>query len=133
MRWRAANSSGKDGVLIRARSGAPLCSQSKASATTSVPSARPSRRTICVAIFCRTRAGRGIGRALAAYFAGKAANLALLDTNESDLQETAALCTLEGVKAHCYVANAADEIEVVKTLDTRSASGLWPPGLSERR
>ena len=64
-----------------------------------------------------TGAGRGIGRALAAYFAGKAANVALLDTNESDLQETAALCTLEGVAARCYVANAADENEVIETLD----------------
>jgi 3-oxoacyl-[acyl-carrier protein] reductase len=64
-----------------------------------------------------TGAGRGIGRALAAYFAGKTANLALLDTNEADLQETAALCTLEGVTARCYVANAAEESEVIKTLD----------------
>jgi 3-oxoacyl-[acyl-carrier protein] reductase len=63
-----------------------------------------------------TGAGRGIGRALAAYFAGKAANLALLDMNEADLQETAALCTLEGVTARCYVANAAEENEVIKTL-----------------
>lgn len=55
-----------------------------------------------------TGAGRGIGRALAAYFAAKTANLALLDMNEPDLQETAALCTLEGVTARCYVANAAD-------------------------
>jgi 3-oxoacyl-[acyl-carrier protein] reductase len=64
-----------------------------------------------------TGAGRGIGRALAAYFAGKTANLALLDTHEADLQETAALCTLEGVTARCYVANAAEESEVIKTLD----------------
>ena len=64
-----------------------------------------------------TGAGRGIGRALAANFAGKAANLALLDMNEADLQETAALCTLEGVTARCYVANAAEENEVIKTLD----------------
>ena len=64
-----------------------------------------------------TGAGRGIGRALAAYFAGKAANLALLDMNEADVQETAALCTVEGVTARCYVANAAEEDEVIKTLD----------------
>jgi 3-oxoacyl-[acyl-carrier protein] reductase len=64
-----------------------------------------------------TGAGRGIGRALAAQFAGRGANVALLDMNEVDLQETAALCTLEGVTARCYVANAAQEIEVVKTLD----------------
>lgn len=64
-----------------------------------------------------TGAGRGIGRALAAWFAGKAANVALLDTTESDLRETAALCTAEGVEARCYVANAAEEMEVISTVD----------------
>jgi 3-oxoacyl-[acyl-carrier protein] reductase len=64
-----------------------------------------------------TGAGRGIGRALAEYFAARAANLALLDTNESDLSETAALCKAEGVTARCYIANAAEEKSVVETLD----------------
>lgn len=64
-----------------------------------------------------TGAGRGIGRALTTYFASRGANLALLDTNGSDLEETAALCTSEGGTARCYVANAADEAEVTATLD----------------
>jgi len=64
-----------------------------------------------------TGAGRGIGRALALWFAGRAANLALLDTTESDLRETGALCTAEGVAARCYVANAAEEAEVTRSLD----------------
>jgi NAD(P)-dependent dehydrogenase (short-subunit alcohol dehydrogenase family) len=38
-----------------------------------------------------TGAGRGIGRTLAVYFAAKAANVALLDMNNSDLEETAAV------------------------------------------
>ena len=64
-----------------------------------------------------TGAGRGIGRALAEYFAARAANLALLDTNESDLEETAALCKRAGVTARCYMANVAQESEVVATFD----------------
>jgi 3-oxoacyl-[acyl-carrier protein] reductase len=64
-----------------------------------------------------TGAGRGIGRALAAYFAGKSANLALLDMNGADLEETAEICAREGRTARCYVANAANETEVIATLD----------------
>ena len=64
-----------------------------------------------------TGAGRGIGRALATYFAAKGANLALLDMNDSDLEETAEVCTYEGVAARCYVANAAEEAEVINAMD----------------
>jgi 3-oxoacyl-[acyl-carrier protein] reductase len=64
-----------------------------------------------------TGAGRGIGRALAAYFAAKSANLALLDMNGADLEETAEICAREGLTARCYVANAANETEVIATLD----------------
>jgi 3-oxoacyl-[acyl-carrier protein] reductase len=64
-----------------------------------------------------TGAGRGIGRALATYFAAKGANLALLDMNDSDLEETAAVCTRVGATARCYVANAADEAEVINSMD----------------
>ncbi|MGH8210334.1 MAG: SDR family oxidoreductase [Steroidobacteraceae bacterium] len=64
-----------------------------------------------------TGAGRGIGRALASFFATRGANLALLDMNGADLDETAALCTQEGVTARGYVANAASEAEVITSLD----------------
>jgi 3-oxoacyl-[acyl-carrier protein] reductase len=64
-----------------------------------------------------TGSGRGIGRALATYFARRGANLALLDVNRADLEETAALCIREGATARCYVANAADEAEVVASVD----------------
>ena len=40
-----------------------------------------------------TGAGRGIGRSLAAHFAAKGANLALLDVNAEDVNETRARCT----------------------------------------
>jgi 3-oxoacyl-[acyl-carrier protein] reductase len=64
-----------------------------------------------------TGAARGIGRTLAAHFAARAANLALLDMSESDLQETAALCARAGATARCYIANAAEEADVIRTLD----------------
>jgi 3-oxoacyl-[acyl-carrier protein] reductase len=63
-----------------------------------------------------TGAGRGIGRSLAGYFAAKGANLALLDTNAADLDETREHCTGLGVVARSYVADAANEDEVVGAL-----------------
>ena len=39
-----------------------------------------------------TGAGKGIGRAMAQTFAEQGANLALLDVNESDLQQTLTAC-----------------------------------------
>jgi 3-oxoacyl-[acyl-carrier protein] reductase len=64
-----------------------------------------------------TGAGRGIGRSLARHFAGKGANLALLDLNAEDLNETETHCTQLGVVARSYVANAANEDNVVAALD----------------
>ena len=68
-----------------------------------------------------TGAGRGIGRSLAAHFASKGANLALLDLNAEDLNETETHCTQLGVVARSYVANAANEDNVVAALDQVSA------------
>jgi 3-oxoacyl-[acyl-carrier protein] reductase len=56
-----------------------------------------------------TGAGRGIGRALAMHFAGKGANLALLDIGSADLHETAAICVHEGITVRGYVANVSSE------------------------
>jgi 3-oxoacyl-[acyl-carrier protein] reductase len=64
-----------------------------------------------------TGAGRGIGRALAVHFAAKGANLALLDTNSSDVAGTAALCAHEKVMVHGYVANVAEEGVIGTTFD----------------
>ena len=63
-----------------------------------------------------TGAGRGIGRGLATYFAGKGANLALLDTNSDDVEATAKLCARERVMARGYVANVVDEGEIGATF-----------------
>jgi 3-oxoacyl-[acyl-carrier protein] reductase len=64
-----------------------------------------------------TGAARGIGRSLALHFAGKGAQLALLDTNAAELEETRARCAQLGVSARGYVTDAASEQSVVGTLD----------------
>ena len=64
-----------------------------------------------------TGAGRGIGRSLASYFARQGANLALLDTNSADVDETTARCARERVIARSYIANVADEDSMVETMD----------------
>jgi 3-oxoacyl-[acyl-carrier protein] reductase len=68
-----------------------------------------------------TGAGRGIGRALALHFAAKGANLALLDTNAADLDESRARCTGLGVTSRAYVASVADEDSVIRTFDQVTA------------
>jgi 3-oxoacyl-[acyl-carrier protein] reductase len=73
-----------------------------------------------------TGAGRGIGRSLAVHFATKGANLALLDRNAQDLQETESQCTELGVVSRSYIADAANEDSVVGALDavTHDFGGL---------
>jgi 3-oxoacyl-[acyl-carrier protein] reductase len=68
-----------------------------------------------------TGAGRGIGRSLAVHFAKKGANLALLDTNAKDLEESRELCSELGVMARAYVADAANEDSVTGALDQVTA------------
>ena len=64
-----------------------------------------------------TGAGRGIGRSLSLYFARKGAQLALLDTNAEDLEQTRAQCAELEAVARSYVANAASEDSVTAALD----------------
>jgi 3-oxoacyl-[acyl-carrier protein] reductase len=64
-----------------------------------------------------TGAGRGIGRSLAVHFARKGANLALLDTNTADAEETRLQCSAEQIVARAYTADAANEDNVVGALD----------------
>src|ERR1700735_1688863 len=59
-----------------------------------------------------TGGGRGIGREIAWDLAEHGANLALLDLNEADLEETAQRCAAKSVKARGYRVNVADEAEV---------------------
>ncbi len=60
-----------------------------------------------------TGAGKGIGRAMSVLFASRGAHLALLDINEADLQQTAALCRSHGIAGNIYPCNVASETEVV--------------------
>jgi 3-oxoacyl-[acyl-carrier protein] reductase len=64
-----------------------------------------------------TGSGRGIGRAMALAFAQKRADVALLDLNASDLDQTRTQCEAAGVRARTYVCNVAREDEVGATLD----------------
>lgn len=68
-----------------------------------------------------TGAGRGIGRALATDLASRGANLALIDLNEADLAATAADCSGHGIEARTYLANVAEEREVIATFDRVAA------------
>ena len=63
-----------------------------------------------------TGAGKGIGRAMACTFASRGANLALIDLNEADLEQTRNICTAAGVSATSYRCNVANEADVVDTF-----------------
>jgi len=64
-----------------------------------------------------TGAGKGIGRAMAQAFAARGAHLALLDVNETDLDQTRSLCATSGVKATLYRCNVTSETEVMSTFE----------------
>jgi 3-oxoacyl-[acyl-carrier protein] reductase len=68
-----------------------------------------------------TGGGRGIGRAMAVAFAHKRADLALLDLNQSDLDQTRAACEEYGVRARTYICNVTREADVAATLDAVAA------------
>jgi 3-oxoacyl-[acyl-carrier protein] reductase len=64
-----------------------------------------------------TGSGRGIGRAMALEFAAKGGNLALIDLNQADLDETKQQCAAKGVQARTYVCNVTNEEQVVATMN----------------
>ena len=63
-----------------------------------------------------TGGGRGIGRALSQVFAGRGANVALLDMSDDDLAKTQAFCSESGIVARSYRCNVAKESEVTATF-----------------
>jgi 3-oxoacyl-[acyl-carrier protein] reductase len=63
-----------------------------------------------------TGAGRGIGRAVALQLAAHGANLALLDVNADDLEQTRGQCEQYPVTARCYGVNVSDEAQVSATM-----------------
>ena len=64
-----------------------------------------------------TGSGRGLGRGMALAFAAKGANVAVVDLNEDDINQTVALCKEQGVQSRGYKVNVAKEEEVVKLFD----------------
>jgi 3-oxoacyl-[acyl-carrier protein] reductase len=64
-----------------------------------------------------TGGGRGIGRQMAASFAGKGAHIAVFDLNAADLDQTVADCKAKGVTARSYLVNVAKETDVVAAMD----------------
>ena len=65
-----------------------------------------------------TGAGRGIGRSMALAFARKRSNLALLDLDQADLDQTRALCEAEPVECRNYLCNVTREEEMSAALDS---------------
>ena len=59
-----------------------------------------------------TGAGRGLGRGIATFFAGKGARLACVDLSQEDLDATVTACEAAGGEARAYLANVAKEEEV---------------------
>ncbi|ODN42861.1 SDR family oxidoreductase [Piscirickettsia litoralis] len=71
-----------------------------------------------------TGAAQGLGQAMAIQLAKSGAALALVDLNESKLDETAALCEQAGGQATCLTANVASEQEVINLFqDIQSQCG----------
>ena len=64
-----------------------------------------------------TGGGRGLGRAMALEFAARGGNLALIDLNAADLEETRAQCAALGVSARHYTCNVTSEDAVTATMD----------------
>lgn len=65
-----------------------------------------------------TGAGQGLGRAMAIEFSKRKAQIALIDLNESKLNETKQLCEQAGGSAKYYLVNVGNESEVEKAFET---------------
>ncbi len=64
-----------------------------------------------------TGGGRGLGRAMALAFAAQGAQVAALDVNAADLDETCAQCTALGVRSASYLTDVVEESQVTSSLD----------------
>jgi 3-oxoacyl-[acyl-carrier protein] reductase len=63
-----------------------------------------------------TGGGQGLGRAMGEYLAAKGARLALVDLNQSRLDEAVAACERAGGEARAYLCNVADEEQVSRMV-----------------
>ena len=64
-----------------------------------------------------TGGGQGLGRCMALELASQGAKLALVDLNQEKLDEAVALCKDAGGDARSYIANVAQEEEVIALFD----------------
>ncbi len=64
-----------------------------------------------------TGGGRGIGRDIAKTFAASGANIAVLDLNAADLEQTCKDCAAAGVTARHYLVNVTKEAQISTALD----------------
>ena len=64
-----------------------------------------------------TGGGRGLGRAMALAFADKGGHVAILDLNQTELDETCSQARARGVRAAGYLTNVTSEAEVTGALD----------------
>ena len=64
-----------------------------------------------------TGGGRGLGRAIALEFARRGGNLALIDLNLADLEESRTQCAALGGTAREYLCNVTNEDAVAATMD----------------
>jgi len=63
-----------------------------------------------------TGGGQGLGRTIALSFAKNGANIALIDLNEEQLEESVALINATGVQVKYYLANVTNEEQVESTF-----------------
>ena len=64
-----------------------------------------------------TGGGQGLGRSIAVALAAKGAKLALVDLNQEKLDEAVELCKQAGGDARSYIANVAQEDDVIALFD----------------
>ncbi|CAH0992398.1 3-oxoacyl-[acyl-carrier-protein] reductase FabG [Sinobacterium norvegicum] len=64
-----------------------------------------------------TGGGQGLGRSMAVSLAGRGAKIALIDLNQERLDESIQLCKDAGGDACAYIANIADEDQVISAFD----------------
>ncbi|WP_066014040.1 SDR family oxidoreductase [Endozoicomonas atrinae] len=68
-----------------------------------------------------TGAARGLGLAMASWFAERGANIGLIDLDTPELHEAAELCRSKGVNAVALPANVAEEAQVEAAVQKASA------------
>ena len=64
-----------------------------------------------------TGAGQGLGRAMATVLAAKGTQLALIDLNQTALDETLSQCQAAGGDGKTYICNVSQEDDVIQTFD----------------